>query len=103
MAIGTKIYMVIATQGNSGGATDGYKWLNDGGKGDTPPTEQAQVFGGFFPKTAHVVKINANSAQLAVTGARKAYGEAWNVNSYEVFECESAPGTAANTYETLKA
>ncbi len=101
MAIGTKIYMVIATQDNAGGATDGYKWINDGGLGDLTP--QAQIFGGYFPKTAHVVKINANSAQLAVTGVRKAHGEGWNVNNYEVFECESAAGTAANTYETLKA
>ena len=101
MAIGTKIYMVVATQGQSGGATDGYFWENDGGKGDK--TEQARAFGGYYPKTAHVVKINANSAQLAVTGARKAYGEGWNTAKYEVFECESAPGTAANTYEVLGA
>ncbi len=103
MAIGTKIYMVVATQANAGAATDGYKWLNDGGKGVASEPEQAQVYGGYFPKTAHVVKVNANSAQLAVTGVRKAYGDGWNVQSYEVFECESAPGTAANTYETLKA
>ncbi len=101
MAIGTKIYLVIATQDNAGAATDGYLWENDGGKGDK--TEQAKMFGGLFPKTAHVFKVNANSAQLAVSGAKKAYGEGWNVGKYEVFECESAPGTAANTYESLTA